>query len=131
MTRLEMIHKATWTALYALVAVVATIGLLVATQSLVGSVLLLVAVLAFAMLYRAERSVAARPGRHAGRPRPFIDAGQGPGALYDLTMADGRVLAARIVPIKQTEGHRLLLTATGYVVVDDTGRVVHRFGPHA
>lgn len=45
-----------------------------------------------------------------------------------IEVAEGVVLVARPVPLRQDSEHSVLLTRDGYLVVNDEGRVIHRIG---
>jgi hypothetical protein len=55
------------------------------------------------------------------------------GAARQLTvqLEDGAVRQAILVPAVQGDGGRLALTADGYVLLDDAGRVIYRLGARA
>jgi hypothetical protein len=72
----------------------------------------------------AQRAAAPRAAR-PGRARP-AGANEAAGPMFQLVDADGVAIAARAVSLAGPSEHTLALTRDGYVLVDDTGRVLHR-----
>jgi hypothetical protein len=60
---------------------------------------------------------------------PFV--GDPPAEQRVVVLPDGNEHIGRVVPLKQMDGHRMVLTARGYVLTDDDGYVRHVFRPDA
>lgn len=120
MARFLTIHRQTWAAGFILATLVMVILL---SQSLLAGLIFLAGTLLLA-LFAGGSSASRNQVRPPRDSRAHIP--EEPVLLTNVITADGESHAARLVPLPQTTGHQMLLTARGYLVVDETGRVIHR-----
>jgi hypothetical protein len=114
-------------ALYALTAafIILAVGVAVVVST-AGLLALLIMVGIFAGIHlmaigyeRLKQRVTARIHGHSdGAPR----------TPRKILAADGHTIPAWVVPMEQPEGHEMLLTSKGYVIVNGQGKVIHILG---
>jgi hypothetical protein len=124
MTRFSTIHRPTGIVVYGLVALATAITLLLLTQSLLAGIIFLASMAGLGLLYRAGTIAGSRPEVRQLDSRAYTP--EEPAVITRITDTAGQERVARVVPLEQSGGHQMVLTAEGYAMVDRSGRVVHR-----
>lgn len=127
MTHFSTTHRPTWVALYLLAAAATVLALIALTQSYVGGLIFVVGVILSVLLYRISNGARLSPSRVSAQSSTYDYHHREPMIRRTLLTADGQVRGAWVVPMERMRGHELLLTADGYILVDETGRVIRTF----
>ena len=119
-------NRQAWIAMFTLFAIITVGTLIVLNQLLIGLLVMLLSALALTTLYRQSISTASTVASTAAQSGAWQYDPQEPVLLTSIISADGETHTARVVPLEQREGHQLLLTIDGYLVIDSSGRVIHK-----
>ena len=130
MTRFSHIDRRSVITTFVLAAVAVLAILSIIGQTLLGLFLVLVASIMAVLFYRSMSlaTVAATASTTTNSPRVWNYDPNEPILLTSVVASDGEVHTARVIPMEHNAGHRLLLTAEGYLLVSADGRVIHNFG---
>ncbi len=126
MTHVFPTHRQAWIALLSLFTIITISLLIVSNQSLIGLLVVLLSILALTTLYRQSISSTSTGTGAAVQSGVWQYNPQEPVLLTSVVTVDGETHTARVVPLEQREGHQLLLTIDGYLVIDRSGRVIHK-----
>ncbi len=126
MTHVIPTNRQAWIALFTLFAIITVGTLIMLNQSLMGLLVVLLSVLTITTLYRQSISGASTVANAGTQSGVWQYDPQEPVLLTSVITADGETHTARVVPLEQRAGHQLLLTIDGYLVIDNSGRVIHK-----
>jgi hypothetical protein len=123
MGHLTTLREISWTALSALAA--GAVLVLLAFYSVSLALLVLLALLIVGVPYLLITAATRGWQRVAQAPHTPHTSAQ---PMPELTVlsSSGEALQGRLVPVEQADGCQMVLTAQGYVLVNDEGRVIHR-----
>lgn len=128
MTYVIPTHRQAWIALFTLFAAIIVSILIGLSQLPLGLLVVLLSALALIIWYRqftgTTSSVASTAS--ASQSSTWQYDPQEPVLLTSVMTADGETHTARVVPLEQRTGHQLLMTINGYLVIDNSGRVIYQ-----
>lgn len=119
-------NRQAWIAMFTLFAIITVGTLIMLNQLLIGLLVMLLSVLALTTLYHQSISTTSTVASTAAQSGAWQYDPQEPVLLTSIISADGETHTARVVPLEQREGHQLLLTIDGYLVIDSSGQVIYK-----
>lgn len=128
MTHVIPTYRQAWIALFTLFAAIIVSILIGLSQLPLGLLVVLLSALALVIWYRQFTSTTSSVAStaSASQSSAWQYDPQEPVLLTSVMTADGETHTARVVPLEQRAGHQLLMTIDGYLVIDNSGRVIYR-----
>jgi hypothetical protein len=123
-------EMAVWYGLAALAALAIVVVASVAGAALLVWLLVVAAIAALPYLvgtatgYMRNRAAAARSALHT-------TSGETLAVQRLITTRNGQTRQAKVVPMQHMNGHELVLTVDGYMLVNEQGRVIHAIRPES